>query len=162
MVKNEHLRNLGMDRSLFERYHKDAILLDTQYRMHKDICSFPSMEFYGSKLKTWSDLKRPRSILGHAGKESCPVIFGYVQGQEQRLLVSTEDGNENSRANPEEVAEVVSVRALSLVHDRTGEASWMRMKAKESFSGQEGWEQVRPLYSGQKDWVPAPSAPSFT
>lgn len=109
VVKNEHLRNLGMDRSLFERYHKDAILLDTQYRMHKDICSFPSMEFYGSKLKTWSDLKRPRSILGHAGKESCPVIFGYVQGQEQRLLVSTEDGNENSRANPEEVAEVVRI-----------------------------------------------------
>lgn len=109
VVKNEHLRNLGMDRSLFERYHKDAILLDTQYRMHKDICSFPSMEFYGSKLKTWSDLKRPCSILGHAGKESCPVIFGYVQGQEQRLLVSTEDGNENSRANPEEVTEVVRI-----------------------------------------------------
>lgn len=38
----------------------------------------------------------------------------------------------------------------------------MRMKAKESFSGQEGWEQVRPVYFGQKDWVPAPSAPSFT
>ncbi|CAO2577244.1 Helicase with zinc finger domain 2 [Lemmus lemmus] len=109
VVKNEHLRNLGMDRSLFERYHKDAILLDTQYRMHKGICSFPSKEFYGSKLKTWSDLKRPRSILGHAGKESCPVIFGYVQGHEQRLLVSTEDGNENSRANPEEVTEVVRI-----------------------------------------------------
>lgn len=114
VVKNEQLRNLGMDRSLFERYHRDAIMLDTQYRMHKDICSFPSMEFYGRKLKTWSDLKRPPSILGHAGKESCSVIFGYVQGSEQRLLVSTEDGNENSRANPEEVTEVVSVRATLL------------------------------------------------
>lgn len=114
VVKNDQLRNLGMDRSLFERYHRDAIMLDTQYRMHEDICSFPSMEFYGRKLKTWPDLKRPPSILGHAGKESCSVIFGYVQGHEQKLLVSTEDGNENSRANPEEVTEVVSVRATGL------------------------------------------------
>lgn len=111
MVKNEQLRNLGMDRSLFERYHRDAIMLDTQYRMHKDICSFPSMEFYEGKLKTWSDLRRPPSLLGHVGKQSCSVIFGSVQGYEQKLLVSTEDGNENSRANPEEVTEVVSVRA---------------------------------------------------
>ncbi|KAL1786311.1 helicase with zinc finger protein domain 2 [Sigmodon hispidus] len=118
VVKNEQLRNLGMDRSLFERYHRDAIMLDTQYRMHKDICSFPSMEFYGRKLKTWSELKRPPSILGHAGKQSCSVIFGYVQGHEQRLLVSTEDGNENSRANPEEVTEVVRI-TKQLTLDRT-------------------------------------------
>lgn len=118
VVKNEQLRNLGMDRSLFERYHRDAIMLDTQYRMHKDICSFPSMEFYGSRLKTWPNLKRPPSILGHAGKESCSVIFGYVQGHEQRLLVSTEDGNENSRANPEEVIEVVRI-TKQLTLDRT-------------------------------------------
>lgn len=118
MVKNEQLRNLGMDRSLFERYHRDAIMLDTQYRMHKDICSFPSMEFYGGKLKTWSDLKRPPSLLGHVGKQSCPVIFGSVQGYEQKLLVSTEEGNENSRANPEEVTEVVRI-IKQLTLDRT-------------------------------------------
>ncbi|XP_050999964.1 helicase with zinc finger domain 2 [Acomys russatus] len=118
VVKNEQLRNLGMDRSLFERYHRDALMLDTQYRMHKDICSFPSMEFYGRKLKTCPNLRRPPSILGHAGKEICPVIFGYVQGHEQKLLVSTEDGNENSRANPEEVAEVVRI-TKQLTLDRT-------------------------------------------
>ncbi|KFO37510.1 Peroxisomal proliferator-activated receptor A-interacting complex 285 kDa protein [Fukomys damarensis] len=109
VVKNEHLRNLGMDKSLFERYHRDAHVLDTQYRMHEVICAFPSAEFYGGKLKTWQGLRRPPSILGHAGKESCPVIFGHVQGHEQRLLVTTEDGNENSRANPEEVAEVIRI-----------------------------------------------------
>ncbi|GAB1287336.1 Helicase with zinc finger domain 2 [Apodemus speciosus] len=118
VVKNEQLRNLGMDRSLFERYHRDAIMLDTQYRMHKDICSFPSMEFYGGKLKTWSDLRRPPSLLGHVGKQSCSVIFGSVQGHEQKLLVSTEDGNENSRANPEEVTEVVRI-IKQLTLDRT-------------------------------------------
>lgn len=33
VVKNEHLQSLGLDRSLFERYHRDAYMLDTQYRM---------------------------------------------------------------------------------------------------------------------------------
>lgn len=117
VVKNEHLRNLGMDRSLFERYHRDAHMLDTQYRMHEVICAFPSAEFYGGKLKTWQGLRRTPSILGHAGKESCPVIFGHVQGHEQRLLVTTEDGNENSRANLEEVAEVIRI-AKQLTLDR--------------------------------------------
>ncbi|XP_045836963.1 helicase with zinc finger domain 2 [Meles meles] len=109
VVRSEQLQNLGLDRSLFERYHADAYLLDTQYRMHADICAFPSTEFYKKKLKTWPGLKRPPSILGHTGKESCSVIFGHVQGREQSLLVSTDEGNENSKANPEEVAEVVRI-----------------------------------------------------
>lgn len=33
VVRSEQLQNLGLDRSLFERYHADACLLDTQYRM---------------------------------------------------------------------------------------------------------------------------------
>lgn len=33
VVKNEQLLNLGLDRSLFERYRRDAYMLDTQYRM---------------------------------------------------------------------------------------------------------------------------------
>lgn len=118
VVKNEHLQSLGLDRSLFERYHRDAYMLDTQYRMHEGICVFPSMEFYQSKLKTWQGLRRPPSILGHAQKESCCVIFGHVQGHEQSLLVSTDEGNENSKANQEEVKEVVRI-ARQLTLDRT-------------------------------------------
>lgn len=76
------------------------------------------MEFYQKKLKTWPDLKRPPSVLGHADRESCPVIFGHVQGHEQSLLVSTDEGNENSKANLEEVAEVVRI-AKQLTLDRT-------------------------------------------
>ncbi|KAM4842633.1 3'-5' exoribonuclease HELZ2 isoform 2-T2 [Thomomys bottae] len=109
VVKSEQLRNLGLNQSLFERYHGDALMLDTQYRMHQGICAFPSKEFYGQKLKTCPSLWRPPSLLGHVGQESCPIIFGYLQGQEQILMVSTEEGNENSRANPEEVAEVVRI-----------------------------------------------------
>uniref|UniRef100_A0A8C8Y1A3 Helicase with zinc finger 2 n=1 Tax=Panthera leo TaxID=9689 RepID=A0A8C8Y1A3_PANLE len=109
VVKNEQLQNLGLDRSLFERYHTEAYMLDIQYRMHEGICTFPSMEFYNGKLKTWQGLRRPPSILGHIDKESCPVIFGHVQGHEQSLLVSTDEGNENSKANLEEVTEVVRI-----------------------------------------------------
>ncbi|XP_036099976.1 helicase with zinc finger domain 2 isoform X1 [Molossus molossus] len=118
VVKNEQLQNLGLDRSLFERYRRDAHMLDTQYRMHEGICSFPSMEFYQERLKTWQGLRRPPSVLGHAGRESCPVIFGHVQGHEQSLLVSTDEGNENSKANLEEVKHVVRI-AKQLTLDRT-------------------------------------------
>lgn len=85
------------------------------------------MEFYQNNLKTWQHLRRPPSVLGHAGKESCPVIFGYVQGHEQSLLVSTEEGNENSKANLEEVAEVVGVReTLPAGAPGSARASWRR------------------------------------
>ncbi|KAM5304642.1 3'-5' exoribonuclease HELZ2 [Glossophaga mutica] len=118
VVKNEQMQSLGLDRSLFERYYRDAYMLDTQYRMHKDICTFPSMEFYQQKLKTWQGLRRLPSVLGHINRESCPVIFGHMQGQEQSLLVSTDEGNENSKANLDEVAEVVRI-AKQLTLDRT-------------------------------------------
>lgn len=137
VVKNEQLRNLGMDRSLFERYHRDAFMLDTQYRMHEGICSFPSMEFYGKRLKTWSGLRRPPSLLGHVGKDSCSVIFGHVQGHEQRLLVSTDEGNENSRANMEEAAEVVSVR-LFLLPGRSETAFWRKKRKRKRRKKVEG------------------------
>lgn len=84
------------------------------------------MEFYKGALKTWQGLRRPPSILGHIDKESCPVIFGHVQGREQSLLVSTDEGNENSKANPEEVAEVVSVSETFPSAPWSGRASWRR------------------------------------
>lgn len=73
------------------------------------------MEFYQQKLKTWQGLRRPPSVLGHVDRESCPVIFGHVQGHEQSLLVSTDEGNENSKANLDEVEEVVSVQRCPLL-----------------------------------------------
>lgn len=95
------------------------------------------MEFYKGALKTWQGLRRPPSILGHVGKESCPVIFGHVQGHEQSLLVSTDEGNENSKANLEEVAEVVSVLV------------------RESFLEEEAEEQVRLRCPGLASTTPS-------
>ena len=56
----------GFDISLFERlYHLESaninkVMLDTQYRMHREICSFSSRKFYGGRLHTAvPDASRP-------------------------------------------------------------------------------------------------------
>lgn len=118
VVHNDFCKSLGMETSLFERYQDQAQMLDTQYRMQKDICRFPSQEFYRSKLTTCPELKRAPSALEHRHKSGCPIIFGHIEGKEQSLMVSTEEGNENSRANLEEVEQVVRI-AKQLTLDGT-------------------------------------------
>lgn len=107
VVNNDFCKSLGMETSLFERYQKQAWMLDTQYRMHKNICEFPSQEFYEHRLKTCPQLLRIPSVLYHKNNRCCPIIFGHVEGKEQSLVISTEEGNENSKANPEEVEQAV-------------------------------------------------------
>lgn len=51
------------------------------------------------KLKTWQGLRQPPSILGHLNKESCSVIFGDVQSLGDSLLVLTDQGGTDSKAN---------------------------------------------------------------
>uniref|UniRef100_A0A7N6F662 C3H1-type domain-containing protein n=1 Tax=Anabas testudineus TaxID=64144 RepID=A0A7N6F662_ANATE len=108
IVKNEHVRRLGMAKSLFERYftihEKRSVMLDTQYRMHKDICEFPSIEYYEGRLKT--GVEQPSSLL-RVGKKIMPVVFGDIKGKTVRLVVSTAKGSENSKANHEERDKVV-------------------------------------------------------
>ena len=54
----QHAAIQGFDVSLFERLYTDnqnriqKIMLDSQYRMHREICSFSSEEFYEGKLHT--------------------------------------------------------------------------------------------------------------
>ncbi|KAL4655663.1 helicase with zinc finger domain 2 [Arapaima gigas] len=117
IVKNELVRNLGMSKSLFERYSERTertVMLDTQYRMHKEICGFPSMEYYNGKLKTAVD--RPNSVLKVNSQKSSHIVFGHICGTELSLVVSTEKGNENSKANREEQNEAVRI-ALLLVNE---------------------------------------------
>ncbi|XP_078507821.1 3'-5' exoribonuclease HELZ2 isoform X1 [Lissotriton helveticus] len=118
VVNNDFCCRLGMERSLFERYGIQAGMLDIQYRMHKDICTFPSREFYEGRLKTWDQLIRRPSAFYHAKKACCPIIFGHVEGKEQSLVVSTNEGNENSKANMEEAAQAVRI-AKQLTLDRS-------------------------------------------
>ncbi|KFP83085.1 Helicase with zinc finger domain 2, partial [Acanthisitta chloris] len=118
VVNNDVCKSLGMETSLFERYRKQAWMLDTQYRMHKAICEFPSQEFYEARLKTCPQLFQKPSVLHHRGNSCCPIIFGHMEGKEQSLMISTEEGNENSKANPEEAAQAVRI-AKQLTLDGT-------------------------------------------
>lgn len=68
---------------------------------HKGICEFPSQEFYETRLKTCPQLCRKPSVFQHKDNNCCPIIFGHVEGKEQSLIVSTEEENENSKANLE-------------------------------------------------------------
>ncbi|XP_040889071.1 helicase with zinc finger domain 2-like isoform X2 [Toxotes jaculatrix] len=110
IVKNERVRRLGMAKSLFERYYtiheNRAVMLDTQYRMHEDICKFPSKEYYEGKLKT--GVEQPSSVL-HIDEKTMPVVFGNVKGKTISLVVSTAKGNENSKANQEERNKVIGI-----------------------------------------------------
>ncbi|XP_015737379.1 helicase with zinc finger domain 2 isoform X1 [Coturnix japonica] len=118
VVNNDFCKSLGMETSLFERYQGQAWMLDTQYRMHKNICEFPSQEFYEHRLKTCPQLLRKPSVLYHKNNRCCPIIFGHVEGKEQSLVISTEEGNENSKANLEEVEQAVRI-AKQLTLDGT-------------------------------------------
>lgn len=110
---------LGMRKSLFERYMEKALMLDTQYRMQERICEFPSKEFYNGILKTGAT--RKDSVLLAQSHRLTPILFGHVYGKEISLVVSTERGNENSKANSAEAEE--SVRIASLLIKRAGVAA---------------------------------------
>ncbi|XP_016114474.1 helicase with zinc finger domain 2 [Sinocyclocheilus grahami] len=110
------VKKMGMQQSLFERYMDLAIMLDTQYRMHEEICRFPSKEFYEGKLKTGAE--RGRRYLLNKYKLPTAILFGHVQGKEDRLVVSTKAGNENSVANTEEAEQAVRVAGLLIKQSR--------------------------------------------
>ncbi|KAM6404229.1 3'-5' exoribonuclease HELZ2 [Rhynochetos jubatus] len=118
VVNNDFCKSLGMEISLFERYQNQAWMLDMQYRMHKSICEFPSQEFYETRLKTCPQLLRKPSVFHHKDNACCPVIFGHLEGKEQSLMISTEEGNENSKANLDEAAQAVRM-AKQLTLDGT-------------------------------------------
>lgn len=110
IVQCGHVKNKGMEKSLFERYMDLANMLDTQYRMHAEICSFPSDEFYDGKLKTGAE--RGPCCLLNKSKEPTAMLFGHIEGKEVSLVVSTEKGNENSMANTKEAEQAVRVADL--------------------------------------------------
>ncbi|KAK7490454.1 hypothetical protein BaRGS_00018240, partial [Batillaria attramentaria] len=110
--------DLGLDQSLFERLYKTRssipkTFLSEQYRMHPKICEFPSEEFYNGKLVT----KRSSKWMGEPlnvwpltpYREEIPHILVNVKGTEETLTVSTDEGNERSKFNAQEVAKVTEI-----------------------------------------------------
>ncbi|KAK3091961.1 hypothetical protein FSP39_024026 [Pinctada imbricata] len=101
---------LGLETSLFERYNDKATMLRFQYRMHPEICRFPSDSFYDGRLETKESSKwmtdRPLSMWRDP---NTPIVFCHVEGLEEHLTVSTEEGNEMSSSNAKELEIVLNV-----------------------------------------------------
>ncbi|CAF0839892.1 unnamed protein product [Rotaria sordida] len=87
----------GLNQSLFERLYKlfkydlnnPIRMLNIQYRMHDEICKFPSMHFYRSKLKTDKIInqKRKKFLLKPY------MILDVVNGQDQLDSITQSYGN---------------------------------------------------------------------
>nr|KAG5702199.1 hypothetical protein BaRGS_033911 [Batillaria attramentaria] len=110
--------DMGLDQSLFERLYKTRsripkTFLSEQYRMHPKICEFPSEEFYNGKLVTKRSSKwmgEPLSVWPLTPyREEIPHILVNVKGTEETLTVSTDEGNERSKFNAQEIAKVTEI-----------------------------------------------------
>ncbi|XP_038049676.1 helicase with zinc finger domain 2-like [Patiria miniata] len=102
---------LGMETSLLEKYGKEATMLTIQYRMHESICAFPSEVFYKGKLVTADIVRRQTQQLNKTwpGGRGNPLVFCHHIGSEDKQSVRTEEGGEQSRANPQEVTHVLRI-----------------------------------------------------
>lgn len=94
-------KNANYGRSLFERFdtyfsdiksdkQSPIIRLTQQFRMHKDICSFPSKQFYNSTLET----------ANGSGFHTSVTINPYFIFD---ILDSQESSSQSSKSNPTEV-----------------------------------------------------------
>ena len=87
VVKSPQLQGNGFGRSLFERFDlffnrdsnsKDPVIrLDTQYRMHHEICHFPKEAFYRGQLRTFRKIEMKSNEL-----LSPYLLFHISYGQE--------------------------------------------------------------------------------
>ena len=50
-------------------------MLDTQYRMHPDICEFPSLQFYNGNIKTGCGVLAQTTKKWHKDKASHAVLL---------------------------------------------------------------------------------------
>ncbi|KAK5170250.1 uncharacterized protein LTR77_004836 [Saxophila tyrrhenica] len=94
-----HAETTGFNVSLFERHYTGPdvpgvakVMLDTQYRMHPDICSFSSNTFYDGKLQSAQAMSRiPLPTSQFPWPKSARKVFVQVE--------STEDIGRQSKSN---------------------------------------------------------------
>ncbi|PBP19231.1 hypothetical protein BUE80_DR009848 [Diplocarpon rosae] len=89
-VLSRSAQSFGYEQSLFVRMQKnhpqDVHLLDTQYRMHPEISSFPSEQFYNSKLIDGPGMANLREQPWHASTILGPYRFFDVEGTQTQQL----------------------------------------------------------------------------
>ena len=83
-VLSRAAQSYGYEQSLFVRmqrnHPRDVHLLDTQYRMHPEISSFPSQQFYNSRLVDGPDMAAARDKPWHVSSILGPYRFFDVEG----------------------------------------------------------------------------------
>ncbi|KFK43885.1 hypothetical protein AALP_AA1G186300 [Arabis alpina] len=92
--------------SMFERLQRAGypiLMLTQQYRMHPDICRFPSMHFYDNKLLNGVDMSS-KSAPFHESHYLGPYVFyDIIDGQENR------SGDSSSVCNEQEAEAAVQL-----------------------------------------------------
>jgi len=87
-VLSRSAQSFGYEQSLFVRMQKnhpnDVHLLDTQYRMHPEISSFPSKQFYNSRLLDGEGMASLRQQPWHASSILGPYRFFHVDGVQSK------------------------------------------------------------------------------
>ncbi|KAJ2995282.1 hypothetical protein NUW58_g1312 [Xylaria curta] len=87
-VLSQSAARYGYDQSLFVRMQRnfpdDVHLLDTQYRMHPEISSFPSKEFYEHRLVDGGDMTKLRHQPWHQSELLGPYRFFDVKGTQEK------------------------------------------------------------------------------
>ncbi|CAH1780780.1 unnamed protein product [Owenia fusiformis] len=115
IIRNAIAKQLNLDCSLFYRYERLTMMLDTQYRMHPSICEFPSNEFYNGNLKTHPSQGRNEMTSLDKMKDFWPgggdnrAVFLNVSGEEKTLTITCEEGNEQSKSNEMEIIHSVRI-----------------------------------------------------
>lgn len=83
-VLSRAAQSYGYEQSLFVRMQRnhpnDIHLLDTQYRMHPEISSFPSQQFYHSRLVDGPNMAQARDKPWHVSSTLGPYRFFDVEG----------------------------------------------------------------------------------
>lgn len=84
----------GYDVSLFKRLQTAGYpvqVLDTQYRMHPDICRFPSKQFYDGGVKTGEGVEAATRRAWHAQKVSQTSCVQHVNDHKLRESMKRPD-----------------------------------------------------------------------
>ena len=99
-------------------YYFDDFFRIISSLQHPDICEFPSQHFYGGKLVTPlsvvnrdKETRLRRRLINfwpsHGDADYVPLVFCNVVGEEEELVVTSEQGNQQSKSNLKERDKVV-------------------------------------------------------
>lgn len=123
-VISTEAKERGLDIALFSQLVDvglEMFMLDTQYRMHPDIASYPSQQFYKGKLKSGIKQEDRALLLGVPWINSCPVYFYDSDGQGREQVAANDFGKSYSNLYEAETAVQVLLTVWSSNKEREEE-----------------------------------------